>query len=955
MPPQIASIFDVLPATLLKVGYYWDDYGFKLGEKAAIVAMKAKNRGETAFIERLHKDLQGVVSDTITRDDTIDAISQHIVLAPVFEALFGQTSNPVWKAFNHVAEELDFSTELDDLEEWHQLMWYHVENITNPQAKQNVIIKVYGNFFKGFDKKQAKTIVYTPVEIVDFIIQSAQYVLESEFGTGFDGNIRVLDPFAGTGVFLARLLESGHLGTHPAEMLFGENKLLAYYTACANLETTMEKVTGISTPFMNGSYVDTFTIPPDWLELKAQGRAHVQSMIDDTLFRKARGLVDKQRDKRIIGNPPYSGGQRTANEDKKNDSHPILEPRIKNTYIRMAPKGNKRGLYNSYVKAIRWASERIGESGVIGFITPSGFITGNSEAGIRACLEMEFTDVYCFDLRGDVKKSDWRREGGKIFGSGSTVGTAITILVKNPAKHHSTIHYHGIGNYLSREEKLEIIKEHGSIAGMEWEIITPDRFHDWLEQRGDTSEQWDSITPMGSKEGKQGEIGVTFGEYSRGLATSRDPWAYNSSIDKLENNMKQHINYCNGQDLNNFVVDPKQAKKNSSMIERMKKLGRKVDFDKNKIRTVLYRPFFKQYLYFDPIFVHEPTVVSPFFPTGGSKNIAIMVADKIKGVFSTFVTGITPDLHIHEASQCFPMRVKKQKDKNRHVVGNQSTSQPVNQSTSQPVNHREPGDNSPRQNKGRILSIHNGNNTGSGSGASRAGIPHVHTVTGGDEMKDNITDYSLELYQKRYNDDSITKEDIFYYTYGILHHNGYRSKYQAFLVRGLPNIPMAPDFRAFERAGRQLANLHLNYEMCPRYDLGEPLSPIPDAPKKIAFGKKPNRTGSPGPKDKPDPSTIIIDGQKIYNNIPLINYKVNGRTPVGWFVDRYQYRENIESGITNYPLEGATGDETRAIIERLVYVGMESDNIITNLPTEFEMELEQEPTGLDKYYKAPIP
>ena len=189
----------------------------------------------------------------------------------------------------------------------------------------------------------------------------------------------------------------------------------------------------------------------------------------------------------IVGNPPYSGGQKTANEDNKNVSHPYLGDSVSKTYIKNAPKGNTRGLYNSYIKALRWVSERIGDSGVIGLITPSAYITGNSEAGIRACLGMEFTDVYCFNLRGDVKgKQDWRREGGKIFGSGSTVGTAITILVKNPAKQSCTIHYHDIGDYLDRDKKLEKIKEYGSIAGIQdWQIITPDRYHDWLDQRGE--------------------------------------------------------------------------------------------------------------------------------------------------------------------------------------------------------------------------------------------------------------------------------------------------------------------------------------------------------------------------------------------------------------------------------------------------------------------------------------
>ena len=207
-------------------------------------------------------------------------------------------------------------------------------------------------------------------------------------------------------------------------------------------------------------------------------------------------------------------------------------------------------------------------------------------------------------------------------------------------------------------------------------------------------------------------------------------------------------------------------------------------------------------------------------------------------------------------------------------------------------------------------------------------------------MMDNITDWALERYQTTYRDHTITKEAIFYYTYGVLHSPGFRKKYQAFLVRGLPNIPTAPDFRAFEKAGRELAKLHLNFETGPRYNLGEPLHAIPDAPQKIKFGKK-SREG-PGPKTADDHSTLIIDGITIYDNLPNIHYRVNGRTPVGWFVDRYAYKQNGTSGNTNYPLEGHTGEQVRAIIERLVYVGVESDRIIDGLPEEFEMDTDAE-------------
>ena len=323
------------------------------------------------------------------------------------------------------------------------------------------------------------------------------------------------------------------------------------------------------------------------------------------------------------------------------------------TYIKNAPKGNTRGLYNSYIKALRWVSERIGDSGVIGLITPSAYITGNSEAGIRACLGMEFTDVYCFDLRGDVKgKQDWRREGGKIFGSGSTVGTAITILVKNPAKQSCTIHYHDIGDYLDRDKKLEKIKEYGSIAGIQdWQIITPDRYHDWLNQR-ESSDKWDSMTSMGSKEGKRED--TMFHMYSNGLKTRRDEWVYNASFLDLVYNMTRTIEHCTKQDLNDFDKNKKYVAWTEKLVERLRKLDILPMFEEIHIRTALYRPFIKQYLYSDYTFIDDRALIPTLYPHPDSKNHSIMVPDKIKGEFSTFITDITPDLHIHEASNAFP-------------------------------------------------------------------------------------------------------------------------------------------------------------------------------------------------------------------------------------------------------------------------------------------------------------
>ena len=308
----------------------------------------------------------------------------------------------------------------------------------------------------------------------------------------------------------------------------------------------------------------------------------------------------------------------------------------------------------------------------------------------------------------------------------------------------------------------------------------------------------------------------------------------------------------------------------------MKRFGKKIKFNKQQVRTSLFRPFFKQCFYYEHIFISRPQAIPRCFPSNDSENLVIIVPNKIKGSFSVFITDTIPDFHILETSQCFSI--------------------------------------------------------------------YAYDKSGG--RHDNITEQAAKAFRRHYNDITITSSDIFYYTYGLLHHPGYRNKYQASLVRGLPHISMAPDFMAFRKAGRRLAKLHLGYENGPRHSLGKPLNPIPDFPKSIRFGNKTN-TGA-GPKSVPDLSILLVGDIKVYDNLPDVRYAVNGRTPVQWFADRYAFKTHKESGITNYPLEDRSGEYVQAIIERLVHVGVKSDEIINELPKEFETaDWEPKKTGLD--------
>ena len=383
-------------------------------------------------------------------------------------------------------------------------------------------------------------------------------------------------------------------------------------------------------------------------------------------------------------------------------------------------------------------------------------------------------------------------------------------------------------------------------------------------------------TAIGSKDAKSGKNdNVIFRMYSNGIKTHRDAWIYNSSKKEIEKNMRGHINYCNSQNLDKPKIDPRQAKWTGELSDSLKKSD-KQKFEKNKIRSSLYRPFFKQHVYFDKIFVTALYQIPKIFPENDSKNISIIIPHKIIGRFSTFITDITPDLQIVQNDQCFPLYIYE-----------------------------------------------NGKN-----------------------KKSNILNSILQEYQNHYNNKGITKKDIFYYVYGLFHHIGYKQKFANNLSRELPHIPMAPDFWAFNKAGKELADMHLNFDTCNLYDLGEPKVKITEFAK-ISFStksiKKDGKT-----KQTDDKTKIRIDGVTVFENIPEIKYQVNGRTPLEWLIDRYRITVDKESGIRNDP---CTGINPISLIQRAVYIGVESDKIITELSKkEFEPKnWTPAKTGLDSF------
>ena len=775
---------------------YYENKARELGEKAKCIRhiiVDQYNNNNTKIVnvvDNLCEGLQIIINDSINVNQTIDALAQHHALAQVFDVLFPKefrSANPIAKILDNAIENIGMGSELKQFDSFYDTVKKEIKNFERKNSKQNYIKKIYGNFMLGFDKKKSEAhgIVYTPDEIIDFIIHSIEYVLRNEFKTGFNkNNVKIFDPFTGTGAFITRLLESGTIAPHRIksklenDIWASEISLLAYYVASINIEYVTKQITKSTTrtPYNNLNYTDTFNHHPRY-RLDKIYRRRVVSLDGD--MAKLHDSIQKSNWAHIhiiMSNPPYKAGQSKFDEDNANISYPELDKRIADTYLERTTTHNKRQLYDLYIRAIRWASDRIGNSGVIGFVTNGSFIKSDIGSGIRACLEEEFDYVWCYDLRGNQRTQgeESLREGGKIFGSGSRAPVSITILVKKPKKAKCVIRYHDIGDYLTRDEKLDIIRNNKSIDNMKWEHITPDKHNDWVEHRDNSFSKY---MPIGSSDGKKGKsVNVVFTVYSLGIITGRDDWAYNYSKNNVSSNMKKHIEYCNSQNLKKIdvkLIDKTKARWSITLTSRL--LKKKPKFDESNIRAAVYRPFFKQYLYFDHTYNENHYQVPKLFPNSSIKNLSIIIPSKLKGAYSVYVSELTPDAHI---------------------IG-------INQ----------------------VFSFYYFDNDGA---------------------HENISNSTLKLYQTHYKNKKITKMNIFEYVYGILHHGGYRKKFRNNLSKELPHIPMAPSFTKFCEIGRKLINLHLNYddESHTKHGidkLGKPKF-VPKKFTKIAFGANNNKT-----------------------------------------------------------------------------------------------------------------
>jgi len=819
---------------------YWEDWSASIAEiaKNHITRLTAllkdpdteARHAFDAFLAELRDDL----NDTISEGDAIEMLAQHIITRPVFETLFEghkfTAENPVSRAMQRVLDvlnEANLDKESKDLDKFYASVKIRAQGITDPQAKQKLIVELYDKFFRrAFPRTTEKLgIVYTPVEIVDFIIHSVNEVLQSEFGQTLGSpGVHIIDPFTGTGTFITRLLQSGLIAPEEMEHKFrheihaNEIVLLAYYIAAINIEAVYHGLQGGDyVPFEGICLTDTF-------QMYESDDLISHYMPDNSERRKRQKATDIRV---IVGNPPYSAGQGSDNDEAANVRYTGLDNRIQQTYAARST-GNPRSLYDSYIRAIRWASDRIGSDGVLAYVTNAGWVEGKAADGLRACLAEEFTDLYIFHLRGNQRTSgeQSRREGGKIFGSGSRAPIAISVFVKSEKRaERGNIYFHDIGDYLDQKQKLSIVRDFGSIQGVAaadgWKSISPNEHSDWLNQR---DKSFDAFIKMGDKKDKSSTH--LFAGYSAGVKTNRDAWAYNFSRADLLKNMSAMIRFyhaCLASPNRADVNDEKKISWSWVLRERFKK-GRSEEFREDRVRRSIYRPFCKTHLYYDPFFNENRYQTPSIFPDAGQSNLAIYMTGPSAPAFSAILVDSVPCLDLASKGQCFPLT----------LYGEASVDD-------------EDED------------LFSGNES----------APTVR-------RRDGITDAGLKHFQDAYPGETITKEDLFYYVYGLLHSEDYRAKYADNLSKELPRIPRvktAADFWAFSRAGRTLGDLHVNYETVEPYPVTIKQGDLrlADIKNPQAFYRVTKWAFGKSGKEK-DKTTVIYNANITMQDVPMEAY-----------------------------------------------------------------------------------
>ncbi|GAA8883710.1 DEAD/DEAH box helicase [Helicobacter pylori] len=889
------AVYNVMP-TKLGDRNYWENFTKKTGNIARTLNNRLKDIFEKnpEFFHDFLDSLRDNIHQNIKEDEALDMITSHIITKPIFDALFGDNiKNPIAKALDKMVEKLStlgLEGETKDLKNLYESVKTEATHAKSQKSQQELIKNLYNTFFKVAFRKQSEKlgIVYTPIEVVDFILRATNGILKKHFKTDFnDKNITIFDPFTGTGSFIARLLskENDLISDEALKEKFLNNLfafdivLLAYYIALINITQVAQNRDSSLKNFKNIALTDSLDF---YEEKNDKGVFDLFKDLEEN--KEIKSTIEKQNIRVIIGNPPYSAGAKSENDNNQNLSHPKLEKRVYEKYGKNSTAKNLGAtIRDTLIQNIYMASELLKDRGVLGFVVNGGFIDSKSGDGFRKCVAKEFAHLYVLNLRGNARTSGetFKKEGGKIFGSGSRATIAIIFFVKDTSVKNSAIHYYDIGDYLKREDKLNRLANFTNLDAIPFETITPNNKGDWINQREDG---FDKLIPL--KRDKKLQNNSIFDINSNGVASCRDPWVYNFSPDALTQNVQKCIDTYNA-DLKRFNTHFREAFKQRA--KGVKSEGVKSDqlykqlndkeittdktkiawtralkqeFIKNKnlqeshkdrIRLALYRPFNKQWLYFDKNLNEEQYQLPKIFPDKDAQNVVINTGVGNGKNFSALVSDCIPDHSLIPPNQAYPLYYYDDLG-NRHYA---------------------------------------------------------------------ISGYALNLFRKHYEDNLIAEEEIFYYIYAILHHKGYLEKYKNSLTKEAPRIALSEDFKELSVLGKELAKLHLNYESGEMHASVE-YKTLMNAEEKGYY----------------DVETMKKIGDRInYNNhiaitkIPkkAFDYVVNGKSAIDWVIERYKKTTDKDSLIENNPNDYKGGKYVFELLCRVIKLSEKSVDLIEKI------------------------
>lgn len=904
---------------------YWETWANDIAKIADRHINEIKillEKGEIAekFNEFL-SELQENLNSSIGKEDAIEMLAEHMITKPVFDALFEDyefiKNNPVSFIMQDMLDVLDekaLGKEQEILDKFYASVQERAKGIDNSEGKQKIVIELYEQFFKNALPKQVAKlgIVYTPIQVVDFILHSVEVVLQERFGSSLnEKGVHVLDPFTGTGTFIIQLLRSGIISKenivykYTNELHANEIVLLAYYIAAVNIEETFHDIVNANKyiPFEGIVLTDTFALSENWDEENGTILSK-----DSMLFHQNSERATKQLETDItviVGNPPYSVGQKSGNDNNQNVSYKHLDKTLAETYVAKSKATLSRNAYDSYIKAFRWATDRVGKNGVIGFVSNGAYLDGVALDGFRQCLLEEFNSVYVFNLRGNQRTSGElsRKEGGKIFGSGSRTPVAITILVKKKgAKKDGFVRYYDIGDYLSREKKLQIISDFGSIKNIQWKYLTPNEDNDWLNQR---NPNFINFIALGDKK-KREKVTIYSDNYASGLSTNRDVWVYNYSEKKSKENSERMIEFYNSERERCHRAFDESITQEISMTEPKSKetyiqnirsndetkiswsrglfkrfcKNETIDFC-NDFRQVSYRPFCKKILAYNSSIIEMPSRWEKIFPEKNSDNMVICVSGApIKKGFSVLMTDCIQDLNFMEHSLSMPLYMYDKIDENFD---------------------RQP----------TIFDY----------------MKEDVQITPKYKRRCAISDVALKKYQEAYGS-KVDKKSIFYYTYAVLQSRKYVETYADNLSKEMPRIPMLDGFIRYVEIGKKLADLHINYE---KQITAEKIGVVVniDKPEYKVTKMKFKKQGKTVLKD-----TIIYNDYITISNIPekAYDYVINGKSAIEWIVERYAIKVDKASGIVDDPNTYKGGKYIFDLLLSIIDVSVKTQNLLDDMP-----------------------